>query len=170
MPQWNFRTSLADLDNEQQDFFFLTKALLLFCSSDHGSPDSRSFTRSFSILRRGSYRRKVVEMPYSGEHTDTSRRPSHESNSKTSDPLKEGGDTTDMSLPTLTIEEERVSQTEEDFNEVGPGTRAVRFRPLSHVEEHTDLPLRSMSPASDFSQSSAGIHRNGIVRFLVYAV
>ncbi|XP_055327220.1 voltage-dependent calcium channel type A subunit alpha-1-like isoform X2 [Paramacrobiotus metropolitanus] len=125
-----------------------------------GSPDSRSFTRSFSILRRGSYRRKTEDTVHASappEQSDPGRRESHDSISKFSEPAREGGYTTDMSLPTLTIEEERMSPTEEELltepEMQDNGGRAVHFR--HPYDETMNPPSRSLSPASAFSQSSA---------------
>ncbi|GAU95712.1 hypothetical protein RvY_07287-2 [Ramazzottius varieornatus] len=116
-------------------------------SVDQYSPDARSFTRSFSILRRGSHRRKLMQQQKAAE-AEVSRRQSHDT--KSDGTVREGGYTTDMSLPTLTVEEDVNTATEGDMTEA-ENTRAVRFR---YPERSSNqLTPRSASPA--FSQSSA---------------
>ena len=70
------------------------------------------------------------------------------------------GYTTDMSVPTLTIEEELHTATEPEGERTESDTanRMVHFRSPSRDLTPSQLATpRSMSPASGYSQSSAGI-------------
>ncbi|OWA50438.1 Voltage-dependent calcium channel type A subunit alpha-1 [Hypsibius exemplaris] len=126
-------------------------------SSDHGglkSPED-SFNRSFSILCRGSVRRKAQEKMSKAaadhqHHQATVVRRVSDSRSD----FKEGGYTTDsLTVPTLTIEEEIITATECESDTAN--NRVVHFRSPSRDLTPSQLATpRSMSPASAYSQSS----------------